>query len=255
MKFHNSTYRLATNGDAIDNVEVLHLTSPLPGFALLLELPDHIDQMFRQAICHQRQTVVSWKAWYEKVMENSVEPDELEKLLARIALKDQEALEKLYKRVAPKLNGVAMIITHDADLSNDVLQETFLQIWHKAGEYRRGLSEPMTWMTSLLRYRALDKLKSENREQKRREQHNEIQLLFEDDHFGSPLTAILQKDSNISLHHCLQALEVLNRNAILMAYYYGYSREDIAIHIAKPINTVKVWLKRGLERLAKCLGH
>ncbi|OZG74369.1 RNA polymerase subunit sigma-24 [Hahella sp. CCB-MM4] len=188
-------------------------------------------------------------------MEKAFDPDVLEKLLARIALKDQEALEQLYKRVSPKLNGVAMILLHDADLSNDVLQETFLQIWNKAGEYRRGLSEPMTWMTSLLRYRALDKLKSENREQKRREQHQEIQLLFNSDVSGSPLAEILHKDSNNRLHKCLQALDVLNRNAILMAYYYGYSREDIAIHIEKPINTVKAWLKRGLGRLAQCLGR
>ncbi|WP_020405324.1 RNA polymerase sigma factor [Hahella ganghwensis] len=188
-------------------------------------------------------------------MKNSFDPDVLEKLLARIALKDQKALEQLYRLVAPKLNGVAMMIVHDNDLSNDVLQETFLQIWEKAGEYRRDVSEPMTWMSSLIRYRSLDKLKSENREQKRREQHEEVQRLFQDNLRGSPLSDILNSDNNVRLHRCLQALEVLNRNAILMAYYYGYSREDIAIHIEKPINTVKVWLKRGLGRLAKCLGH
>ena len=193
--------------------------------------------------------------WLDIFMETSFNPDKLEKLLARIALKDQSALEQLYNLVGPKLNGVAMIIVHDADLSNDILQEAFLQIWNKAGEYRRNLSEPMTWMTSLIRYRALDKLKSESREQKRREQHQEIQHLFEEDLADSPLADILRSDSNNSLRNCLQTLNVLNRNAILMAYYYGYSREDIAIHIEKPINTVKVWLKRGLERLAKCLGQ
>ena len=90
--------------------------------------------------------------------------DALENLLARITLNDQTALEQLYSSVAPKLNGIAMKIVNDTDLANDVLQETFLQIWDNAGDYRRDQSEPMTWMTSLLRYRALDKLRSENRE-------------------------------------------------------------------------------------------
>ncbi|MBU6953394.1 sigma-70 family RNA polymerase sigma factor [Hahella sp. HN01] len=188
-------------------------------------------------------------------MENTFDPDELENLLARIALKDQKALEQLYKRVAPKLNGVAMIILRDTDLANDVLQEAFLQIWHKADEYRRSLSEPMTWMTSLLRYRALDKLKAENREQTRRERHDEIEQLLEQNLVDSPLRDVLNSNEKCRIHRCLRSLDVLNRNAILMAYYYGYSREDIAVHIEKPVNTVKVWLKRGLGRLAQCLGH
>lgn len=188
-------------------------------------------------------------------MEENIGQDKLEKLLARVALKDQAALEQLYKYVAPKLNGVAMMMLNDADTSNDVLQETFLQIWHKAGEYRRDLSEPMTWMTSLLRYRTLDRLKSENREQKRRDRYEDVQQLFGNDHAASPLTEMLHKDNSSRLGKCLQTLDVLNRNAILMAYYYGYSREDIAIHVERPINTVKSWLKRGLGRLAQCLGH
>lgn len=187
--------------------------------------------------------------------QSAEEADRLEQLLARIALRDQAALQQLYGLVAAKLNGIAMKLLNDADQSNDVLQETFLQIWHKAGEYRRHQGEPMTWMTSLLRYRALDKLRSDKREQKRRDQYGEVQELFGETSAESPIAGMLQKDTDIKLNQCLQTLDTLNRNAILMAYYYGYSREDIAIHVEQPINTVKSWLKRGLTRLAQCLGH
>lgn len=183
------------------------------------------------------------------------EADQLEQLLVRIALKDQQALQRLYQKVAGKLNGVAMKILNDADLSNDVLQETFLQIWDNAGEYRRDQGEPMAWMTSMLRYRTLDKLKAEKREQKRRDLYAEVQSLFDDDIERSPLSEMLQQDTDIQLKRCLDTLDVLNKNAILMAYYYGYSREDIAIHVEQSIDTVKSWLKRGLARLAQCLGH
>lgn len=181
--------------------------------------------------------------------------DLLEHLLARIALKDQKALQQLYDKVAGRLNGVARKILYDDDLSNDVLQETFLQIWHNAGEYRRDQSEPMTWMTSLLRYRALDKLRAEQREQKRRDQLEEIQELFGENHAASPVKGLLQGEDDSRLQRCLGVLEVGNRNAILMAYYYGYSREDIAVRVEQPVNTVKSWLKRGLARLAQCLDH
>lgn len=183
------------------------------------------------------------------------EADLLEDLLARIALKDQQALQRLYQKISGKLNGIAMKILNDADLSNDALQETFLQIWNNASEYRRDQGEPMAWVTSLLRYRTLDKLKSEKREQKRRDQYEEVQSLFGETESASPMLSMLQKDSDHKLSQCLDTLEALNRNAILMAYYYGYSREDIAVHVQQPINTVKSWLKRGLARLAKCLGH
>ena len=183
------------------------------------------------------------------------EADELEHLLARITLKDQKALQRLYDKVASRLNGVAMKVLYDEDLSNDVLQETFLQIWHNAGEYRRDQSEPMTWMTSLLRYRALDKLRAEQREKKRRDQLEEVQEIFGEDHAVSPVKGLLQGEDDSRLERCLGVLEVGNRNAILMAYYYGYSREDIAVHVAQPVNTVKSWLKRGLARLAQCLNH
>ncbi|MAR89309.1 MAG: RNA polymerase subunit sigma-24 [Pseudomonadales bacterium] len=187
--------------------------------------------------------------------ESADEADVLEHLLARIALKDQQALQQLYEKVAARLNGVAMRILRDADLSNDALQEAMLQIWHNAGEYRRSQSEPMTWMTSLIRYRTLDKLKAEQREQKRRDQYEAVESLLGESNEASPVAGLLQGEMDQHLRGCLDALDTMNRNAILMAYYYGYSREDIAIHVAQPVNTIKSWLKRGLTRLAKCLDH
>ena len=103
----------------------------------------------------------------QRAREYGDDADQLEQLLARVALKDQQALQQLYHKVAGKLNGVGMKILNDADLSNDVLQETFLQIWDNAREYRREQGEPMAWMTSMLRYRCLDTLKAEKREQPR----------------------------------------------------------------------------------------
>lgn len=180
--------------------------------------------------------------------------DELERLLSRVALRDQSALEALYATCAGRLNGVARKLVHDPDLANDVLQETFLQIWNKAGEYRRDLGEPMTWMTSILRYRTLDRLRADQREKKRREQYQEVRALFPESQASSPLSELLNEANGARLGLCLNQLELPRRNAILMAYYYGFSREDIASQLEQPVNTIKSWLRRSLVRLSECLA-
>ena len=111
----------------------------------------------------------------------------------------------------------------------------------------------MAWLTSVVRYRALDKLRAEQSEQRRRDQLHELQDFIEEP-AGQSVSEVLEQGAMTErLNLCLQTLDTLNRNAIMMAYYYGYSRDDIAEHLAQPLNTIKSWLKRGLERLSKCL--
>jgi RNA polymerase sigma-70 factor (ECF subfamily) len=89
--------------------------------------------------------------------------DILVDLIARCALRDQRALKQLYEKVSPYLNRVAYNIMKSDDLANDVLQEAFVQIWHNAGDYRPDKAKPLTWLTSITRYRALDRLAKEQR--------------------------------------------------------------------------------------------
>lgn len=180
-------------------------------------------------------------------------PEQLQDLLARCALKDQRAFQQLYNSTAGKLNGIAYRILNNIDSANEVLQEAFIQIWIHAAEYRSDASQPMTWMASIVRYRAFDRLKFE----KRRIEGAQIKAdlaTFESlvDETG---------DTNMScelgqqLQGCLQRLNQSQQESILMAYYYGFSREEISAHFEKPVNTVKSWLKRGLERLLQCLEN
>ena len=178
----------------------------------------------------------------------------LENLLGRVAMKDQQALRKLYDLTSARLNGVAYRILQNRELSHEALQEGILQVWNNAADYRASQGEPMAWLTSLVRYRALDKLRAEQSEQRRRDQLDAMQDFIEEPTGMSVAEALEQGAMNERLNLCLQTLDTLNRNAIMMAYYYGYSRDDIAEHLAQPLNTIKSWLKRGLERLSKCLS-
>lgn len=174
----------------------------------------------------------------------------IESLLAKIALKDQQAFKRLYDNVSTKLTGLAMRILDDYDLSNDVLQETFIQVWDRAGEYRRHLGAPMAWIYALLRYRALDKLKSEQRVQLRHQAA--VTLGFYDQQLDQDPNEfeLNQAQFRATLQQQLAAMNMEQRNAIIMAYYQGHSRKEIAVYCDAPINTVKSWLKRGIAELS-----
>ncbi len=179
--------------------------------------------------------------------------DELMDLLARCALRDQKALEVLYRRTSAYLNGVAYRILGSADSSNDVLQESFIQIWNKASNYTPAQGSPTTWMTSIVRYRAIDKLRHEGRHQNRphHEEESEILLNTPSDHTQEDIYSRFRL--NQQLQTCLDAMNDKFKQSLELAYLYGYSREELAETLGTNINTVKSWLKRGGAKLKDCM--
>lgn len=181
---------------------------------------------------------------------------ELVDLLARCALRDQKALKILYDRVSGYLNAVAFRMLKSNDLASDVLQEAFVQIWENAGSYRPHMAQPLTWMTSITRYRALDRLDKEKRYAKRFQQTN-----GDDDPLDSAEACPTQApDSDLQrsqlgkqIDACLSTLSEHARQSIRLAYLEGFSRDEIAEKLNTNANTVKSWLRRGSERLKKCL--
>lgn len=175
----------------------------------------------------------------------------VEELLSRTAMGDRAAFKSLYDLTSSKLNGVAFRIMNNVDAANEVLQEAFIQIWKNASEYRGGVSDPIAWLSSIVRYRAFDRLKLEKRRVVGTHFQGEVNLLemvsdAQDDYQSC--------DINQQLSDCLEQLEAPQQKSILMAYYYGYSREEISEYFGSPVNTVKSWLRRGLGRLQKCLA-
>jgi len=180
------------------------------------------------------------------------EINELTKLLTRCKIGDKTAFNLLYQKTAPRLNGIAYRITKNVDSANEVLQEAFIQIWKNTNNYQSNQSEPFTWLAAIVRYRAYDRLRYD----KRRHQtdmielnENEIEAMsFNCEQLG--FTEYSQK----SLDTCLSKLEYKQSQSILMAYLYGYSREDISKYFKSPQNTIKSWIRRGLGRLQLCLS-
>src|SRR5664279_4461108 len=83
----------------------------------------------------------------------------LMELLARTALADQAAFEQLYRLSSSHLYAVALRILRESGAAEEVLQESFVNIWHHAGSYVAAKSQPLTWLTSIVRNRCLDRLR------------------------------------------------------------------------------------------------
>jgi len=191
-----------------------------------------------------------------EAIDNTPKNELTEQLLVYLALcklGDHTAFEQLYQLTSAKLNGIAYRITRNIDSANEVLQESFIQIWQKRTQYKPYKSEPLTWLASIVRYKAYHRLRCD----KKHNQHRKIER--KDPNIDDFYNAFGEFDpinsSKESLNECLAKLEQKQSKAILMAYLYGYSRDDIANYFSAPTNTVKSWLRRGIDRLQLCLNH
>lgn len=181
--------------------------------------------------------------------------DELIALIARCAIRDQSALKTLFERLGPYLNGVALRIVKAEDISNDVLQEAFIQIWQNADTYRPHLSSPLTWLTSIVRYRALDRFKHEkglNEKFATTLSDEEVEAIPSD---ACPVDDVEAHQMQNHLARCLASLSSTIKQSVELAYIQGYSRDEIAQHMNTNASTVKSWLHRGAQRLKLCLQN
>lgn len=175
-------------------------------------------------------------------------------LIGRCAIRDQRALKELFGRLGGYLNAVAFRIVGSDALSQEALQDAFVQIWQNADRYRPDIAHPKTWMTSIVRYRALDLLSRETK-------HTANRALAEPDFdplesvSGSdgPEQGVQQREVQAFLAECFANLSQRIQDAVALAYLEGWSREELARRFTTNTNTIKSWLHRGAERLRRCL--
>lgn len=176
--------------------------------------------------------------------------DGLAALLRRAGSGDRDAFERLYVRTSPKLFGVICRICSNRELAKEVLQESYVTIWQKAGTYDPELGSPIAWMARIARNRAIDLRRL------RTERMSELSDPIEDYDEASPANPAGEAEQNEELRRleaCLGGLSVERRQMILLAYYSGWSREELAEKFARPVNTVKTVLRRSLALLRECL--
>ena len=182
-----------------------------------------------------------------KVNDNDI----LTNLLARCAIKDQNALKELYSRIGGYLNSVAYRIVQDSETSNEVLQEAFIQIWQNASNYRADQAKALTWMTSIVRYRAIDRKEKEKKHSTKTLDDEHLELEASPNECPEQMAVYCQVSNQLA--DCMNQLDEKIKKCIELAYLYGLSREEIAAHKNTTVNTIKSWLHRGAKTLKECL--
>lgn len=186
----------------------------------------------------------------------SPDPQQLRAWLQGVARRDAASFRSLYDVASARLFAYALRTLSKRELAEEALQEAFVAIWNNAGSYQAGLSAPMTWMSQIVRNKALDILR-------RSQDGVEIDGAPFDgdvmdalqDSARTPLESLQMSSEARALAHCMSTLEGSHRQAVGLAFFHDLSHSEVAQHLALPIGTVKTWIRRSLERLHKCLGR
>ena len=166
-------------------------------------------------------------------------------LLGASAQGDKQAFSKLYQATSKQLYAVCLKMLSRKELAEEALQEAYVRIWHNASEYRMGKGTVLTWMVSIVRYRALDifryhKIRKEDE-------------LIENESFDLDTSEKISDSEQLLLDKCLQQLDLQQRQAIYLAYFNGCSHQEVVKHLNNPLGTIKSWIRRGLMSLQSCL--
>lgn len=177
-------------------------------------------------------------------------------LIDRVATREEAALKQLYERCSGKLYGLALRVTGRREWAEDALQETFLQVWKTAADYRASLSPPLAWLGLIARSRALDQLRRHQaeREQLTDELDDTLADTLEGDS-ANPMDTSLASQQAWALHQCLTRLDHKQREVVSLAYLRDLSHGELAQQLKLPLGTVKSWIRRGLDQLRACMAR
>lgn len=175
---------------------------------------------------------------------------ELETALRDTAAGDRKALKSLVDRTSAKLFGICLRILGDREEAEDVLQEVYVTIWHRAGRFDPAKARAITWLATIARNRSIDRLRSGAR--LRLAAPMEEALDTPDEGMdGFELAATHEEHGRLAL--CLGELEGRTQQMIRVAFFEGRTYSELANGAGVPLGTVKSWIRRGLLRLRDCL--
>jgi RNA polymerase sigma-70 factor (ECF subfamily) len=175
-------------------------------------------------------------------------PVEITWLLAAAAKGDAGAFERLYSASCSKVYGVVLRIVRRADLAADVMEESYLEIQRRAGEFDPAHSTPMAWMVGIARSRAIDVARQP------REGDTEPEPEAGEDEGPGTVPRHQLTDRLKRLLTCIGRLEPDRQRMLLLAYYGAFTREELSAKLDMPVNLLRASLRRSLLEVEQCLG-
>jgi RNA polymerase sigma-70 factor (ECF subfamily) len=171
-------------------------------------------------------------------------------LMQAIVARDEAALAQLYDRYRAILFGLLMRILNNREEAEDVLQEVFLQVWRKAGDFDENRGRPFTWLVTLGRSRGIDRLRTLATRERvveagAREVHEEISDAASD---------AFRSEQRGLVNDALAQLPEEQKRPLMLAYFEGLTQSEIATNLGAPLGTVKTRMRTGLMKLREQLA-
>ncbi|WP_407992272.1 sigma-70 family RNA polymerase sigma factor [Kitasatospora sp. CMC57] len=171
-------------------------------------------------------------------------------VLERVARGDKQAFEELYHRIAGPVYGMALRTLRDRAHAEEVAQEVLLEIWRTAATYRSDRGSVTTWALTIAHRRAVDRVRSVRASTER-----DDRIARQDPADSEALEdRVVRSIEQARVRSALAGLSQVQREAVVLAYYGGYSQREIAALTHTPLGTVKTRVRDGLLRLRSALG-
>ncbi|MEV0453561.1 ECF RNA polymerase sigma factor SigK [Catellatospora methionotrophica] len=179
-------------------------------------------------------------------------PADAESLLRAVARGDEAAFTRLYELVAPRVYGLARRVVRDPAQAEEVAQEALVEVWRTASRFDPARGSATAWVFTITHRRAVDRVRSEQAALDRVQRMAPEATQTPADEVVEQATARVQRQQ---VRRCIKTtLTDLQREAITLAYYGGYTYQQVAQLLGAGLPTVKTRMRDGLIRLRDCLG-
>jgi RNA polymerase sigma-70 factor (ECF subfamily) len=176
---------------------------------------------------------------------------DLAALLARSGRGDEAAFAQLYDLTSARVFGLARRVVRDPAQAEEVAQEAYLDVWRQSARYDSRLGSPLAWILTIVHRRAVDRVRSAQRATERDERYAAVGDGPAYDVVDETVTARLE---GARVRRALGSLTEVQREAVTLAYYGGYSHREVSDLLGVPLGTVKTRMRDGLIRLRDTLG-
>ena len=174
------------------------------------------------------------------------QPTSIETLIVRIAAKERDALDELYRREASQLLGQIILIVRNRALAEDILHDFYVRLWSRAAQFDPQSQHGRAWLKRMARNLALNAIRYVDRESS--SDSDQLELMDPDE----VVTRLASEQRGLA--RCLETIDAEKRSALVNAYVFGLSHSELAQKLGAPLGTVKAWVQRSLQKLKDCMS-